>query len=72
MSSYEIEKLYNIEIENNDFKNCLSFNIPEGQTFKGFPMCFNHINTQVMFNSLLQKEQFTDILDVCAYIYLLF
>jgi centrosomal protein CEP76 len=61
--SLEHEKLYatNPKVFTNDFQIGVKRSIPEGHIFKGYPICFNHYNTQKIFSEMSRIKQCCDI-----------
>ena len=54
LSSYETERLTGISIGNEEFDQAIKLNIPDGHSFKAFPIQFVHRNARKVFASMLK------------------
>jgi centrosomal protein CEP76 len=61
--SIETEKLYqtNKSCFTDDFQEGVKRSMPEGHVFKGFPVCYNHMNVGRMFSNMCRIRQCKDI-----------
>ena len=48
LSSYELERLTGQTFGNEEFSEAIKNIVPEGHTFKAFPIQFTHLDTQKM------------------------
>eukprot|EP01028_Stygiella_incarcerata_P008657 TRINITY_DN3840_c0_g1_i1.p2 TRINITY_DN3840_c0_g1~~TRINITY_DN3840_c0_g1_i1.p2 ORF type:complete len:727 (+),score=202.06 TRINITY_DN3840_c0_g1_i1:98-2278(+) len=60
--AYEYEKLAGVPFGNDEFQQSMKHSIPEGYTFKGFPVQFTHTNVRRMFYAMQQSAVCKDIL----------
>eukprot|EP00762_Andalucia_godoyi_P003172 ANDGO_00990.mRNA.1 Centrosomal protein of 76 kDa OS=Danio rerio GN=cep76 PE=2 SV=1 len=62
LSSYELEKLTGIPTSSSDFSAAVQHTVPDGYSFKGFPMQFSHIIPSKMFHILVQSQVGNDVI----------
>lgn len=62
LASYENERLTGLSIGNEEFDQAIRLAIPEGHTFKAFPIQFNHVNSNRIFNACLDSTICEDII----------
>ena len=63
LAAYEAEKLYGLpNMDNNDFQDAIKRAVPEGDTFKGFPIQFLHCNPDKIFKTCLKNKVFSAII----------
>jgi len=65
--AYELERQHGIASKGtpnlDDFHACIKKDVPEGHTFKGFPIHFNHVNTKRIVTALRKDKLSTDIME---------
>ena len=54
LSAYELERVSGLSVGNEEFQQAVRLNVPEGCTFKAFPIQFVHCNVARMFSTCLQ------------------
>ena len=54
LAAYEMEHTAGISIGNEEFQQAIRRHIPDGQTFKGFPIQFIHRNSRRAFATCLK------------------
>lgn len=54
LSAYELEHSCGVSTGNEDFQDAIRRNVPEGHTFKGFPIQFIHTNARRAFATCLK------------------
>lgn len=64
LASYEHERITGISIGNEEFDQAIRYIVPEGQTFKAFPIQFNHANANRIFNGCLDSALCEEIIKV--------
>jgi centrosomal protein CEP76 len=55
LASYETERLTGISVGNEEFDQAIKLAIPDGHSFKAFPIQFVHRNARKIFNSILKS-----------------
>eukprot|EP01137_Pigoraptor_chileana_P005113 Opistho-2@47775 len=63
LASYELERATGVRVGNEDFESVIRRAVPEGQTFKGFPIQFSHRSTRRMFAACLKSAVCGEIVD---------
>lgn len=65
--AYELERQHGISAKGtpnlDDFHACIKKDVPEGHTFKGFPIHFNHTNSKRIITACLRDKVCTDIIE---------
>jgi len=62
--SYEVERCSSVaNIGNSEFQDAVKRNVPEGHTFKGFPIQFHHHDASRMFCTCLKSNVCSDIIE---------
>jgi len=56
LASYEFEQCHGVTIANDDFQHSIRRHVPDGHTFKGFPIQFIHTNTRRAFATCLRSS----------------
>ncbi|KAE8598300.1 hypothetical protein XENTR_v10016791 [Xenopus tropicalis] len=64
LASYEIERTTGISAGNEEFQDCIRRAVPDGHTFKGFPIHFVHRNARRAFATCL-RSPFCDEIISC-------
>lgn len=54
LAAYEFEYSTGVSVGNDDFQNGIRRNVPDGHTFKGFPIQFIHMNARRAFAACLR------------------
>lgn len=54
--NYEMERLANVTFSGEEFKSSIKNYVPEGYTFKAFPIQFNHFDSNKMSIALLKNR----------------
>jgi centrosomal protein CEP76 len=54
--NYEMERLASLTFASNEFKSSIKHYVPEGHTFKAFPIQFNHFDINKMILSLFKNK----------------
>ena len=54
LSAYELERASGLSVGNEEFQQAVRLNVPEGCTFKAFPIQFVHCNVARMFVTCLR------------------
>ncbi len=54
LASYEFEHCMGISVGNEEFQHSIRRNVPDGHTFKGFPIQFMHRNARRAFSACLK------------------
>ena len=54
LAAYENEHSLGITVGNEEFQHAIRRNVPDGHTFKGFPIQFIHTNANRAFSSCLK------------------
>ena len=62
--NYELERLASMTFASNEFKSSIKNYVPEGHTFKAFPIQFNHFDINKMVVALLKNRVAFDVLTV--------
>lgn len=60
--NYEFERISNLTYGNEEFKQSVKNYVPEGFTFKGFPLHTTDLDPDKIFGSILSNEIGKDIL----------
>lgn len=55
LSAYELERCTGLSCGNEEFQDAVRRDVPDGHTFKGFPIHFLHRNARRAFNSCLRS-----------------
>ena len=64
LTSYEIEKSCGVaNVGNDDFQDAIKRAVPEGNTFKGFPMQLLHCNANKVFKSCMKSAVCSGIIE---------
>jgi centrosomal protein CEP76 len=63
LAAYESERTNGIVIGNAEFQQSIKRAVPEGHTFKGFPIQFAHVNAKRMMAAFMQAPVAADILN---------
>jgi centrosomal protein CEP76 len=56
LSAYETERLTGLTVSNDEFQQAVHRAVPDGHTFKGYPIQFIHRNARRAFNSCLKSD----------------
>lgn len=56
LANYELERLASVTFGTNEFKSSIKNYVPEGHTFKAFPIQFNHFDTNKMIVALMKSK----------------
>lgn len=62
LSSYELERVTGLSVGSEEFQQGIKRAVPEGHTFKGFPIQFAHLNHPSIFVALTKEKIAADIL----------
>ena len=62
LAAYEMERLTGTPFGNDEFQQSIKKAVPEGHSFKGFPILFNHISPEAMMDTLEQTKIAQDII----------
>ena len=62
LASYEMERVTGISVGNEEFDQAIKLAIPEGHSFKAFPIQFIHRNSRKAFNSCLKSPVCEEII----------
>ena len=54
LAAYENEHSLGISVGNEEFQHAIRRNVPDGHTFKGFPIQFVHRNANRIFNTCIK------------------
>lgn len=54
--NYELERLASLTFASNEFKSSIKNYVPEGHTFKAFPIQFNHFDVNKMVLALFKNK----------------
>ena len=65
LQSYELSSISNIASHTimAEFQECVKNTVPDGHTFKGFPIQLNHTNSKRILAACLRHRSFKDILE---------
>ena len=61
--NYEMERISNLTYGNEEFKQSVKNNVPEGFTFKAYPFQINDLDTEKMFHMIENNDVGKDILN---------
>lgn len=61
LAAYELERSTGVTAGNHEFQQSIRRSIPDGHTFKGFPIQFIHSNARRIFASCLKSPVCTEI-----------
>ena len=61
--NYEMERVTNLTYGNEEFKQSVKNNVPEGFTFKAYPFQINDLDTEKMFHMIENNDVGIDILN---------
>lgn len=64
LASYEHERVTGVSSGNEEFDQAIRFTIPQGHTFKAFPIQFNHANANRIFNACLDSAVGEEIIKI--------
>lgn len=64
LSAYEHERVTGVSCGGEEFDQAVRLTIPEGHTFKAFPIQFNHANANRIFNACLDDPLCEEIVKV--------
>ena len=62
MSSYELERVAGVSYANDEFQQSVKNHVPEGHTFKAFPVQFAHFDTDRMIHHFFNNKVGKDVL----------
>ena len=62
LSNYEFERVSGSTFANEEFQSCIKNYVPEGHTFKAFPIQFTHFDTERMIHHIYQNKIGKEIL----------
>ncbi|XP_065675020.1 centrosomal protein of 76 kDa-like isoform X1 [Hydra vulgaris] len=62
LAAYEFEQSTGVVMPNDDFQHAVRRNVPDGHTFKGFPIQFAHTNSRKAFSTCLKAPACNDII----------
>ena len=62
LAAYELERSTGHVPDGDEFQSAIKNNVPDGHTFKGFPIQFSHANTSRMLATLLKNPMAASIL----------
>eukprot|EP00696_Hemimastix_kukwesjijk_P014993 gnl/Hemi2/3085_TR1090_c0_g1_i1.p1 gnl/Hemi2/3085_TR1090_c0_g1~~gnl/Hemi2/3085_TR1090_c0_g1_i1.p1 ORF type:complete len:641 (+),score=176.65 gnl/Hemi2/3085_TR1090_c0_g1_i1:145-2067(+) len=62
IASYEMERVHGTPTGTQEFQQSIKRAVPDGHTFKGFPIQFSHHNPQRMFSALLNSPTGAELL----------
>lgn len=62
LASYETERVTGMSIGNEEFDQAIKLNIPDGHSFKAFPIQFIHRNARKAFNACLKSAVCEEII----------
>lgn len=62
LASYEHERITGISSGSEEFDQAVRLSVPEGHTFKAFPIQFNHANANRIFNICLENTLCEEII----------
>jgi len=54
--NYEMERLANVTFSGEEFKSSIKHYVPQGHTFKAFPIQFNHLDVTKMSIALIKSR----------------
>ncbi|CAG5134305.1 unnamed protein product [Candidula unifasciata] len=63
LAAYETERITGITAGNEEFQDAVRLAIPEGQTFKGYPIQFTHRNARKAFTTCLRSPVCDEIIN---------
>ncbi|XP_055892466.1 centrosomal protein of 76 kDa-like [Biomphalaria glabrata] len=63
LAAYETERLTGITAGNEEFQDAVRLSVPEGQTFKGYPIQFSHRNARKAFVTCLRSPVCDEIIN---------
>jgi len=62
LAAYEFDYSTGVSVGNDDFQNGIRRNVPDGHTFKGFPIQFIHMNARRAFAACLRSPMCEEII----------
>jgi centrosomal protein CEP76 len=62
LAVYELDRIGSITFGNEEFQESIKRYVPEGHTFKAYPVQFNHTNADKIMVSLVKAGVSSDIL----------
>eukprot|EP00794_Sanderia_malayensis_P018997 gene18997-20909_t len=62
LASYEYEHSLGVSVGNEEFQHAIRRNVPDGHTFKGFPIQFTHVNARKAFSICLKSSVCEEII----------
>ncbi|RUS90786.1 hypothetical protein EGW08_001405 [Elysia chlorotica] len=63
LAAYETERITGITAGNEEFQDAIRLAVPEGQTFKGYPIQFTHRNARKAFTTCLRAPVCEEIIN---------
>ena len=64
LANYEFERISGQTFANDEFQSSIKNYVPEGHTFKAFPIQFTHMDTERMMHHIFQNKIGKDIVMV--------
>ena len=62
LASYEMERVGGVTFANDEFQQAVKNHVPDGHTFKAFPVQFTHFDTDRMIHHFFNNKVGKDVL----------